>query len=200
MNVLSALYREFFLEQEDSVVQKRIATVPNGITAFGIALTILYVLQFVYVLWTISIPITVMLIGMSDLLDGYATRRLNQHSHLGKLLDALRDKLLRGAIILNCLFFLGFENALMPPIIAMCLAEIIMLYWDTEHYIARTSAPWSVISRAMQIPSLVAVFLIVVQIYWFGIYIPLLILIWCIALSSGVSYVCYAHHKIVDRF
>jgi cardiolipin synthase len=50
--------------------------------------------------------------GISDAIDGYVARRYNQHTHLGKRLDPLADKLL-----INLAFvFLAVNTELLTPI------------------------------------------------------------------------------------
>ena len=42
---------------------------------------------------------------LSDALDGYFARRLNQHTNLGKILDPIADKAAIGAVILALILF-----------------------------------------------------------------------------------------------
>lgn len=82
-------------------VRDKIFTIPNAITLAGIALAILYIIQFSIHLWTWFIPLNIVLIGFSDLFDGYTATHYNQHSWIGKFLDGFRDHLLGGSILLN---------------------------------------------------------------------------------------------------
>lgn len=85
-------------------VSRRIATVPNFITGIGILLTAFYIWQFSEEKFVFLIPITICLIGISDFLDGFTARYLDQHSVLGKIIDPLRDRLLGAAIIVNMFY------------------------------------------------------------------------------------------------
>ncbi|MDX1535739.1 MAG: CDP-alcohol phosphatidyltransferase family protein [Candidatus Spechtbacterales bacterium] len=97
------IFLEFFVEK-DVEVQDRVFTVPNLITGLGIFLTFFYVLMYVGDWHTSWIPLVVVLVVVSDLLDGLAARQFNQHTTLGKLIDPFRDRLLEFAVIGNILF------------------------------------------------------------------------------------------------
>lgn len=97
---IKGIWREFFVEQEVTV-RKKINTVPNMITGAGILLTVLYIFMYALGYKTSLVLAVVFLVMLSDLLDGFAARRLNQHTVLGKDLDSLRDQLLKFAIIGN---------------------------------------------------------------------------------------------------
>lgn len=103
-------------------VSNKILTVPNLITTLGIFLTVLYIWQFSAEKFTPFIPITVFLVGLSDLLDGFAARRLNQHSILGKILDPLRDRLLVFAILAN-IFYIKQLTPFILPLLMIILSE-----------------------------------------------------------------------------
>ena|SRR3989344_3432523 len=103
-------------------VSNKILTVSNLITTVGIFLTVFYIWQFSVEKLTGLIPVTVLLIGLSDLLDGFSARRLNQHSILGKILDPLRDKLLMFAILAN-IFYIKQLTPFILPLLIIIVSE-----------------------------------------------------------------------------
>jgi cardiolipin synthase len=83
------------VESQDAVVagSRRVLTIPNIISIVRLAGVPLF-------LWLILVPeadgwalVVLMLSGVSDYLDGYLARRLNQTSKLGAILDPVADRL-----------------------------------------------------------------------------------------------------------
>lgn len=68
----------------------------------GLIPLIFYSIIYRYQLATLAIG---GLIILSDALDGYFARRLNQHTNLGKILDPIADKAAIGAVILALILF-----------------------------------------------------------------------------------------------
>ena len=78
-------------------------TLPNIITLIRLAIIPFYT----YFLLTNDLFIAAILYGVaaiSDILDGYLARRLNQTSNLGKIIDPLADKI----IVIISLIYLGY--------------------------------------------------------------------------------------------
>jgi CDP-diacylglycerol--glycerol-3-phosphate 3-phosphatidyltransferase len=67
-----------------------------------------------YYLWrgdnqaTLVCALLLIVAGITDVLDGYVARRLNQISRLGMVLDPLADKVLVVALVVMLIFFRGF--------------------------------------------------------------------------------------------
>ena len=67
-----------------------------------------------YYLWrgdnqaTLICALLLIVAGITDLLDGYVARRLNQVSRLGMVLDPLADRILAVALVIMLIFFRGF--------------------------------------------------------------------------------------------
>jgi Phosphatidylglycerophosphate synthase len=64
------------------------------------------------------------LAAVSDILDGYLARKLNQSSELGKIIDPIADKLIVGVTLV----FFAFKR-IFPPILVIIfvLKELLML-------------------------------------------------------------------------
>ncbi len=60
---------------------------------FRLALVPCFVISFVYDWWGLALLFFITA-GVTDLVDGFLARRLNQHSRLGAILDPIADKLL----------------------------------------------------------------------------------------------------------
>lgn len=63
------------------------------------------------------------LAALSDWLDGYLARRLNQGSPLGRMLDPIADKLLVNALLIVLAFTHDFDRWDLVPAIAIMLRE-----------------------------------------------------------------------------
>ena len=115
------IFKALVYNSDDSYSQNKIATIPNIVTGAGILLTLLYVLMYTTHTWEFLIPVMIALVTLSDFLDGFLARLLNQSSTLGKFLDPLRDRLMLLAVIVNIIFFVeGIYTAL---IVAILIAE-----------------------------------------------------------------------------
>lgn len=88
------------LKKQTLYFYRKTLTVPNFVTFFGI----IFVLSGVYHYFAGRPVLTVVLFilaGVSDVLDGWLARALNQRSRLGEILDPIRDRaLLAGALII----------------------------------------------------------------------------------------------------
>ena len=75
-----------------------------------------------YYLWrgdnqaTLICALLLIVAGITDVLDGFVARRLNQVSRLGMVLDPLADKILAVALVIMLIFFRGF-----PPWLAVVI-------------------------------------------------------------------------------
>ncbi|MCA9540942.1 MAG: CDP-alcohol phosphatidyltransferase family protein [Myxococcales bacterium] len=78
---------------------KDLRTIPNIITVSRIALVIIGVTLF-YLGWPLLGVLTGAIAGVTDYLDGYLARRLNQVTMLGEVLDQFCDIFLESACIL----------------------------------------------------------------------------------------------------
>jgi cardiolipin synthase (CMP-forming) len=98
--IFLVIYFGFFYGGSDSVEEKRrpknyymIFSVPNLVTMLGILLIPLGVYFFVKELFVLSFY-CFLLSAVSDLLDGWLTKTLNQRTRLGEFLDPFRDRVL----------------------------------------------------------------------------------------------------------
>jgi len=111
------------------------------------------------------------LAAVSDILDGYLARRLNQGSELGKIIDPIADKLIVGVTLI----FFSFKR-IFPPVLVIIfvLKELLMLLvglWfllkgikiiSSRMYgkIAMVLTSISILMALLQIPLSVSVFAI----------------------------------------
>lgn len=98
-------------------------TIPNLLTYLRFVLVIPFVIFFLSEQY---IPATLCIImsGISDCLDGYFARRLNQVTQLGKLLDPIADKI----TLISVTFCMAFYAPNVIPILAVLIAkDVIML-------------------------------------------------------------------------
>lgn len=114
------------MDERDTAVarQSRVLTVPNLISLFrlaGVPLFLWLVLGPQYDGWAL---VVLMASGVSDFLDGYLARRLNQTSKLGQVLDPVADRL----YILAVVFGLAWRD-IIPWWLAVLLPARDLLLW-----------------------------------------------------------------------
>jgi cardiolipin synthase len=87
------------------MTQDRVLTIPNLISVFRIVLVPFYVI-FLLKGWFIWALVLLIVASLSDYLDGYLARKLQQFSKVGALIDPVADRLL---IIVSgiCFWFKG---------------------------------------------------------------------------------------------
>jgi CDP-diacylglycerol--glycerol-3-phosphate 3-phosphatidyltransferase len=107
-------------------VKKEIFYISNLLSVFRMVLVIpvvyLFLIGFEHNKYIILCVLLLMYV--TDLMDGYLARKLNQVSELGKIIDPLADKIAVGAIAI-----LMFFKELIPPwfILVVILRDILIL-------------------------------------------------------------------------
>lgn len=96
----------------------RVVTVPNLVTAGRLALLPVFLWTFLTARDGTALVLLVV-IGVSDWLDGFLARRLGQVSELGKLLDPVSDRI----VIVAVVAVLAFRGSLPWPLAATILAR-----------------------------------------------------------------------------
>lgn len=98
-------------------------TVPNLLTYFRFVLVVPFVILFLSEKYLYA-AICIGLSGLSDCLDGFFARRLNQVTQLGKLLDPIADKI----TLISVMFCMAFYAPNVIPILVILIAkDVIML-------------------------------------------------------------------------
>ncbi len=98
-------------------------TIPNIISFTRILLIIPFVVFFLLGKYLIAFSV-ILLSGISDCLDGFLARKLNQVSELGKLLDPVADKLTLISVVI-CMGVLIPE--ILPIAIVLIIKDVLML-------------------------------------------------------------------------
>ena len=102
--------------------------VPNTLSVIRLLLIPVFCAAFLagpdyYVYAGVSLALS----ALSDLLDGYFARKLNQITELGKFLDPLADKLTLGAVVACMWLRLHEEYPIVTPVFAiLVLKELLM--------------------------------------------------------------------------
>lgn len=81
----------------------------NLVTAFGFVFTGFYVWAYLAEWGSLVFPF-LLLAGLTDFLDGYLARRMNQISPLGRALDPIRDRALMFAVLINFYIMYGTKE------------------------------------------------------------------------------------------
>ncbi|WP_300684161.1 CDP-alcohol phosphatidyltransferase family protein [Acutalibacter sp. 1XD8-36] len=101
----------------------RIITVPNGMSVLRILLVPVF--AAFYLNGNLPAAVTTLVIsGVTDMLDGLIARRFNQITDLGKMLDPFADKLTQGVVAL-CIA-IRFPS-IRPLLVLFILKELLML-------------------------------------------------------------------------
>ncbi len=111
------------LKKEFELDAKHIFTVPNILSYIRIILIAPFIVFFLYEKY-IAAAICLILSGLSDCVDGFLARKLNQITRLGKVLDPIADKLTLLAVgVCICIK----EPLVIPAIIVMIIKDGLML-------------------------------------------------------------------------
>lgn len=102
--------------------ENRILTIPNILTLFRIILVPFFVISFYQYPEKRYISLGIfMFASLTDGIDGYLARRLNQISNLGKLIDPVADKLM-----IICMLFCLKSVGLLAPYGSKWLSSVIL--------------------------------------------------------------------------
>lgn len=182
MNARS-LVSEFFVEPETNAVSE-VCTIPNLITFLGIILVFVYVSQIFLDIFLFLAPITIFLVGTTDLFDGFLARKLNKHTKIGKFLDSFRDKLLTAGL---CFSIFWLNKGVLTPIIIWISCEIILLGRDLLCF-KKESMQTHSFSKIGQAITLLCVGLFLIQQFWLScFFLSLNLLLWTIAITAIVN-------------
>ncbi|HWP61732.1 MAG TPA: CDP-alcohol phosphatidyltransferase family protein [Candidatus Paceibacterota bacterium] len=86
-------------------MHNRIMTRANAWTVSGILCVVAYTFSYLTDTYTKSIPLLVMYVIATDLVDGQSAAKWDAHTRLGAFLDPFRDRLLIAALLFNILLF-----------------------------------------------------------------------------------------------
>lgn len=173
-----------------------IMTFPNMVTICGILWTFLYIVMYAFEICTYLIPVLVVLIVLTDMIDGWLADRFNQHSKYGKILDPVRDRIFTLALLGNILVIVGIVTLL--PIVFLVMSELYLTLYYREEYRKTGKVPdvhW--IGKARSALQWLLGFTIIVQYYWLGmIYISPMLLIMIMALASMFAFFHYVAFRM----
>lgn len=77
----------------------KIITVPNVLSFIRICLIPVIIWEYIFLKEYFWAAITVIISGITDVIDGFIARRFNMVSHVGRILDPVADKLTQIAVI-----------------------------------------------------------------------------------------------------
>lgn len=103
-------------------------TVPNLITYFRFILIVPFAFFFLKEEY-VSSAVCIGLSGLSDCFDGFAARKLNQVTSLGKILDPIADKITL-LVVVVCMVIL--VPVVLPVLIVLLLKDVLMLLGGTD--------------------------------------------------------------------
>ena len=96
---------------------------PNMLTILRIALVPVFAVAFVLPgdAWQITAFFVFVVAGVSDFLDGFAARKLNQNSDFGRMLDPIADKILVGVALMMLVWKGSVEEFALTPSLSSLL-------------------------------------------------------------------------------
>jgi len=117
------------------------------------------------------------LVALSDALDGYLARKLNQVTTLGKLLDPLADKLLVIAVLIVLI-----EKRLVPalPVMLIIMRDLTISLFRglaASRHLIIAASPWGKIKTVLQVIAIAMLILslpFAIEVLWVSITITLL--------------------------
>lgn len=114
-----------------------LVTIPNLLTYLRFVLVIPFVYYFLnknYIVAAVCIGLS----GLSDCLDGFLARRLNQVTSLGKILDPIADKV---TLVSVAVCMVVYMPSLLPIMLVMIGKEFIMLLGGLVLLILKITPP-----------------------------------------------------------
>jgi len=149
--------------------------IPNILTSFRILLIPVFVVVF-YLPLSWSAPVAAFifwLAGVTDLLDGYLARRLNQQTPFGAFLDPVADKIMVAVSLVMIVEHYAIIWITIPAMIMICREIIIsaLREWMAELG-ERASVAVSSIGKIKTFAQMLALFLLIwqysVEMEWVG--------------------------------
>ena len=113
--------------KEKKIDFRYLFTIPNILSYLRILLIVPFTVLFLNKKYIVS-AIMIVLSGLTDCVDGFLARKLNQITQLGKMLDPVADKLTLLAVAV-CLSLI--EPLIFPVIMILALKDILMLVGAT---------------------------------------------------------------------
>ncbi len=146
-------------------IPQSLKSLPNQITVARIAaVPVLCLLIGSGIGWLRWLALVLYLLAaISDWLDGFLARRMNQGSDLGKMLDPIADKLLVGALIVIFAFTRDFSGLDLIPAIAILMREIFIP--GLREFLGNKSVavPVTLLAKWKTTVQLVALFFVIVD-------------------------------------
>jgi CDP-diacylglycerol--glycerol-3-phosphate 3-phosphatidyltransferase len=149
--------------------------IPNILTAFRIFLIPIFVLCY-YLPVTWSAPVAAFIFwiaGVTDILDGYLARRLNQSTPFGAFLDPVADKIMVAVSLVMVVEHYAVIWITIPAMIMICREIIIsaLREWMAELG-ERASVAVSSLGKVKTVSQMMALFLLIwqysVEMEWIG--------------------------------
>ena len=112
---------------KDSQTEEKFWNAPNLITLTRVALVPVFAMMLLQKR-ALGALLVVLLAGLSDVLDGFAARRWNQQTRIGRLIDPLADKtLLSTAFIMLAIRSLGFTYVIPLWLVVIVVARDLII-------------------------------------------------------------------------
>jgi cardiolipin synthase len=122
--------------------------------------------------------------ALTDWLDGFLARRMSLSSDLGKMLDPIADKLLVGGLIVTFAWTRDFSGLDLVPALAILFREIFIS--GLREFMGKRdiSVPVTFLAKWKTTVQLVALFFVILQGPWLGVWFIANILLWLAAILT----------------
>lgn len=146
--------RKRFATRED-----RIITIANGISISRMILSV----PLVYYLDKDNLPIAMALIGiiiLTDLLDGWVARKVDEITHFGKLIDPVADKVCMMMVVIFLVFKIGLPMLLFFFILAvrdiiLITMGIYLMFKQNRVFASNKTGKWFIFTTSLMVLSFV---------------------------------------------
>lgn len=127
------------MDNENKLILKQksdLWTVPNILTYLRFVLVVPFVILFLQEKY-LAAAVCIGLSGISDCLDGFFARKLNQVTQLGKLLDPIADKI----TLISVMFCMAFYAPNVIPILVILIAKDVAMLLGGVSLLKRKITP-----------------------------------------------------------
>lgn len=150
-----------------------LSSIPNSLTCLRILIIPVLVFVYYFPLGHWGMPLAAVLFGLASLtdwLDGYLARRLNQVSKLGAFLDPIADKLIVITVLVVIVNTHGKLNILIPALVIIAREIVVsgLREWMSELG-RRESVAVSVMGKFKTAVQMIALFMMLYYYPAFGI-------------------------------
>lgn len=148
--------------------QERYITVSTGITFVGVLAVGAYLFQIGFEFSIVLIPLTVFVVLLSDVFDGFFARRLNQKTFFGQFLDFFRDRFFL-IVAMGNLVLIRKGTLILFFFFVLILSQLIFFFKDIKDFRERREKKETLLTKLSFALSFIMIMVMVIMVYWFNL-------------------------------